>query len=140
MNSTNVVFADVNNEAGVRLLLYCHFASFFFRSNLYARLGDFDLLFIKVRCDLDQSVLSFLDLVDSFSYGVCVGIMITRSVFLVAIFVHFVDHDLDSLLLGVTVVVGAASLRVSSLRKARTLVLLASSFCHINFKHYKEIN
>ena len=140
MDSTNVVFADVNHEARIRLLLDCHLASFFFRSNLDARLGDFDLLFIKVRCDLDQSILSFLDLVDSFSYGVSVGIMVTRSVFLVAIFVHFVDHDLDSLLLGVTVVVGAASFRVSSLRNARTLVLLASSFCHINFKHYKEIN
>ena len=46
MQATNIVFANINDEARVSLLLNRDFASFLFRANLDTWLGNFNLFLI----------------------------------------------------------------------------------------------
>ena len=54
MQRTDVILANVNDEAWVSLLLDCNLAAFLFRSDLNTGLIDLDLLFIKIRRDFDH--------------------------------------------------------------------------------------
>ena len=49
VKSAYVILSDVNDEAGISLLLNSNFTSFLLRSNLDSRLGDLYLLFVSVQ-------------------------------------------------------------------------------------------
>ena len=67
---TDVIFSDINHEAGVSLLLNCDLTTFLLRSNLDAWLSDLNLFLVEVRGDLDRRV-TFFSRVD----GICNSIL-----------------------------------------------------------------
>ena len=95
VESAYVILSDVNNEAGISLLLNSNFTSFLLRSNLDSRFGDLYLFFVQVRSDFNCSMHALLDAI----YGFCY-ILLNVLLILMIIFVLFllVDYDLHFLL------------------------------------------
>ena len=56
VNAAHVVFADVDDEARISLLLDCDLATLFLGPDLDARLGNLNLLFIQVASDFDGCI------------------------------------------------------------------------------------